>query len=103
MPTTLHVLYTKDDETTFDSAYFLESHAPMTRDILTDYIDSMMVAKSTETYPGGPTEVYYLVTFVFKSRDSFDQSTDVAGPIHEDIANFYNKRPKLLVGEVIAV
>lgn len=102
MPTTLHVLFTKDENTTFDKDYFLENHAPMTRRILDDYIDSMVVAEGTETYPGNPAEVYFLVTFIFKSREAFDQSESVAGPIHEDIPNFYTKRPRLLVGELVA-
>ena len=101
MPATLHVLFTKDETSTFDRDYFLEKHRPMTRRLLEDYIDTMLVAEGTETFPGGPAEVHFLVTFVFKSREAFDASERVAGPIHEDIPNFYNRRPRLLVGDLI--
>ncbi len=102
MPATLHVLYTRDADTTFDMSYFLTEHVPMTRRILDGFIDFMLVAEGTETYPGGAPEVHALVTLVFESRESFDRAESVAGPIHEDIPNFYNKRPRLLVGELVA-
>lgn len=101
MKTTLHVIYPKDHETTFDPEYFIETHAPMTRRILDEYTESMIISKGIENYPSGAPGVYFIVTFVFKSRESFDKSDRVAGQIHKDIENFYNKRPRLLLGEVV--
>ena len=89
MAVSLQVLYPVGEGTTFDYDYYLSQHMAIVGDVMGEHIESTLVTKGLAGGPGVPAG-YHAVAALAN-----------AGPALEDIPNFTNAQPQMLIGEVV--
>lgn len=90
----VHILYPKTDESTFDMDYYTSTHMPMLADALGDACTGWG-ASST----GGNWAAIGWATVT--SKEAFDAAMGEHGAkIMGDVANYTNVQPEMLIGDV---
>ncbi len=90
----VHILYPKTDDSTFDMDYYTSTHMPMLADALGDACTGWG-ASST----GGKWAAIGWANV--SSKDAFDAAMAEHGAkIMGDVANYTNVQPEMLIGEV---
>lgn len=90
----VHILYPKTDESTFDMDYYTSTHMPMLAEALGDACTGWG-ASST----GGKWAAVGWATVT--SKDAFDAAMGEHGAkIMGDVANYTNVQPEMLIGEI---
>jgi uncharacterized protein (TIGR02118 family) len=91
----VHILYPKTDESSFDMDYYTATHMPMLADALGDACTGWGATAAM----GGDYEAigWAMVT----SKEAFDAAMAEHGAkIMGDVANYTNVAPELVMGEV---
>ncbi|MGY9049049.1 hypothetical protein P775_20280 [Puniceibacterium antarcticum] len=101
MSISLQVLYPTTNGTHFDYDYYLESHMPMVATHMGAYISQTLVTKGLAGGPDTPAAHYAIATMVFADQVAMDAAMENAGPVLEDIVNFTDTTPQMLIGEVV--
>lgn len=101
MSATVQVLYPVGDDTHFDYDYYTGTHLPMVGDVWGDLLDSTLVTKGLAGGPDTPPGHYLVASLVFNSGEAMQEALGKAGPLLEDIPNFTNTKPQMLIGETI--
>jgi len=102
MTLSLQVIYPIEDDTHFDMDYYLGTHMPLAGEHMGAHIESTMVTKGVAGGPDTPPPFYAVATMTFADQAAMDAAMAAAGPVLDDIPNFTNARPQMLVGEVVA-
>lgn len=102
MTASLQVLYPISADTNFDYAYYVETHIPMVDQYMGAHIASSLVTKGVAGGPDTPAGFYAVASFTFADQDAMNAAMSSAGPVMEDIPNFTNVKPQILIGEVLA-
>lgn len=102
MPVSLQVLYATTDDTTFDHAYYAATHLPLAAKVMGPFCDSMSAVKGLAGGPDTPPGFHTVATMIFADQAALDGALAAAGPVLEDIPNFFNSAPQMLIGEVVA-
>ncbi|EDZ46848.1 MULTISPECIES: EthD family reductase [Leisingera] len=102
MPVTLQVIYPVTEGTKFDHAYYAKTHMQIVEQHMGPHIQSSVVAKGLAGGPHVPAPFYAIATFVFADQAALDAAMQAAGPALEDIPNFTDVQPQILIGEVIS-
>ncbi|MEJ6709664.1 MAG: EthD family reductase [Amylibacter sp.] len=102
MAQSLQVLYATDNDTTFDHDYYLATHMPLVGKHMGAHIQSTNICKGLAGGPDTPAGYHVIATMTFENQGAMDAALGAAGPVLEDIANFYNGAPQMLIGEVLA-
>jgi len=100
MPTVVTVLYPAEEGATFDLDYYLKTHMPLVQSKWGKY--GMTGWHVCHADPGAAFSV--MCTLYFETREKYvEASKDPATKeVMDDVSNFSNKQPIMLVGEVIA-
>lgn len=101
MTASVQVLYPATDGTHFDYDYYTTTHLKMVADVWGDLLESSVVTKGLAGGPDTPPAFHLVATLVFKDGDAMQAGLGKAGPLLEDIPNFTNTKPEMLIGEVI--
>lgn len=101
MAVTLQVIYPATEGTTFDYDYYATTHMELVGKHIGDKIESTVVTKGLSGGPDTPPGFHAVATIVFKDQDTLGAAMQNAGPLMEDIPNFTNTQPNVLIGEVI--
>ncbi len=101
MPISLQVVYPITDGTTFDFDYYTKTHMPMVAKVAGNFIQTNLITKGLASGPESGPGYYLIATHVFKDQQTFDAGMAVAGPLLDDIRNFTDVKPEMLIGEVI--
>ncbi len=101
MSISLQVLYPVTADTSFDYDYYLETHMPMVATHMGPYISQTLVTKGLAGGPETPAGFYAVATMVFADQVAMDAAMANAGPVLEDIPNFTDTAPQMLIGEVV--
>jgi len=101
MSASVQVLYPAADGTTFDYDYYAATHLPMVLDVWGDAVESVLVTKGLAGGPDTPPGFHAIATITFASPDAMQASLGKAGPLLEDIPNFTNTQPQMLIGETL--
>ena len=101
MSISLQVIYRVADGTTFDYDYYTSKHFAVVDQHISQYIDQQIVTKGVAMVPDLPPTVHAMATFIFKDNEALGAALGAAGPVLEDLANFTNVTPEMLIGEVI--
>jgi uncharacterized protein (TIGR02118 family) len=100
MTLSLQVLYTTENCTTFDHAYYTSKHLPIVTEHMGPHIQETLVIKGLAGGPDTPSGYHVIATMTFADKAALDSAMAAAGPALDDIPNFYSGEPKMLVGEV---
>lgn len=91
----VHILYPRTDESTFDMDYYTATHMPMLADALGDDC----TAWGASTVAAGPYAAIGWATVT--SQDAFNAGMkEHGGKIMADVANYTNVAPEMVIGEV---
>lgn len=101
MPMSLQVIYPISPGTHFDMGYYTDTHLPKVSAHIGDQIASLVASKGLSGGPDTPPAYYAVATMTFADQDALDAALCKLDPLVEDIPNFTNAIPKMLVGEVI--
>ncbi len=98
------VLYPKTSDSTFDMAYYLNTHTPMVKERLTPLgmvrieVDQGMAGLA----PGQPPTYEIIAYLVFESIEDLQKGLATHGAeITGDIANFTNTQPQIQINQII--
>jgi uncharacterized protein (TIGR02118 family) len=96
----LQVLYTTENGTTFDHAYYTSKHLPIVTEHMCSHIQEILIIKGLAGGPDTPSGYHVIATMTFADKAALDSAMAAAGPALKDIPNFYTGEPKKLVAEV---
>lgn len=102
MAVSLQVIYPVSDGSTFDHAYYADTHMPLVQEHMGPHIDRVLVTKGLAGGTDQPAGFHAVATIVFADREAMGAAMKVSGPVMADMANFTNIQPQVLIGEVIA-
>ncbi|GAA6207911.1 hypothetical protein NBRC116601_12040 [Cognatishimia sp. WU-CL00825] len=102
MTVSLQVLYSTQDNTTFDRDYYTATHLPLVNKHMGEHIESVSIVKGLAGGPDVPAGFHTIATMTFKDQDALNAALGAAPPVLADIGNFYNGQPQMLIGEVQA-
>ena len=96
------VLYPRTDGSTFDMAYYCNTHVPMLRRKLGESMKGVTVEQGIEgDEPGSPAPYVALGHLLFESVDTFRRSFEAhAQAILGDARNYTNTQPKIQISEI---
>ena len=93
----VHILYPRTDDSTFDMDYYVGSHMPMLANALGDSCQSW----GATTCMGG--DIAAIGWAMVDSKDAFDAAMGEHGAaIMGDVPNYTNVEPQLVLGDIAA-
>ncbi|MBY6067559.1 EthD family reductase [Leisingera aquaemixtae] len=101
MAISLQVIYPAAEGKTFDHAYYADTHMQIVDQHMGPHIQSAVVTKGLAGGPHVPAPFFAIATFVFADQAAMDAAMQAAGPALDDIPNFTDVQPQILIGEVI--
>ncbi|MBV7395472.1 EthD family reductase [Mameliella sediminis] len=101
MSVTVQVIYPATEGTHFDHDYYAATHMPMVAAAWGAHVSSQLVTKGLAGGPDTPPGYHAIASFVFADQAAMGAAMDKAGPLLEDIPNFTNTQPQVLIGETI--
>lgn len=102
MTVSLQVIYPASAGTTFDYDYYLTTHMDLVGKAWGPHIASKLVTKGLAGGPDTPPGYHAIASMVFKDQAAFDAAMQGAQPLLDDIPNFTDAKPQILVGEVVS-
>lgn len=102
MPVSLQVIYPVTEGTKFDHAYYADTHFQIVNEHMGAHIQTLVVTKGLAGGPDTPAPYYAIATMTFADQAAMDAAMKAAGPALEDIPNFTDVKPQMLIGEVIS-
>ena len=99
MTVTLQVIYPNSEGTTFDYDYYMSTHMGIVGDCIGEHIDSTLVSKGIAGGPDTPPGYHAIASIIFADQGALDAAMGKLGPAIEDIPNFTNSQPDILIGE----
>jgi len=100
MAASLQVLYSTDNNSTFDHDYYATKHMEIVGSSIGPHIESTLVTKGLAGGPDTPPGYHAVATIIFADQAALDAAMAAIGPAVEDIPNFYSGQPQILIGEV---
>ncbi|UWQ84240.1 EthD family reductase [Leisingera caerulea] len=102
MAVSLQVIYPVTEGTNFDHAYYADTHMKIVDQHMGPQIKTIIVTKGLAGGPDKPAPFYAIATMTFSDQAAMDAAMQAAGPALEDIPNFTDVKPQMLIGEVIS-
>lgn len=91
----VHIMYPKTDESTFDMDYYTSTHMPMLAEALGDACSGW---GASSTKGGGWAAIGWAMV---DSKEAFDSAMAEHGAkIMGDVPNYTNVQPELVIGDV---
>ncbi|MFV1465513.1 EthD family reductase [Phaeobacter sp. JH20_02] len=102
MTVSLQVIYPACADATFDYDYYETTHLPLVEEHFGDLMETVEASRGIASGPDIPPAYLLIATITFPDMDTLDRAMgEKSGPIIDDVANFTNVRPQILVGEVL--
>ncbi len=102
MTLSLQVLYPVSEGSTFDFDYYTNTHFGIVGEHMGPHVADMVITKGLAGGPDVPAGYHAVATITFADQSKLDAALAAAGPALEDIPNFTNVQPQMLIGEVIS-
>lgn len=102
MPVSLQVMYPVSEDSTFDHAYYADTHMKLVGEHMGPHLKETLVTKGLAGGgPDAPAPMHAVASMIFESQEDLQAALAVAGPVLADLPNFTNVQPHMMVGEVI--
>jgi len=102
MALSLQVIYPNSNDSTFDMDYYQNTHMPLVGEHMGAHIQTVLVTQGLAGGPDLPPGYHAVATMTFAGQAELDAALAAAGPVIDDIANFTNAAPDMLIGQVIS-
>ncbi len=99
MSVTVQAFYPVSEGTTFDAEYYGSTHLTLAKELIGDLTESILLTKGLAGGPDVPPGFHATVTLVFADGAAMEEAMGKFGPLLEDIPNFTNSEPVMLIGE----
>ncbi len=101
MSLSLQVIYPAANGTKFDYDYYLSKHFEIVQEHMGPHLESVQVTKGLAGGPDVPPPFHAIATMTFADQAALDAALGAAGPALEDIPNFTDTQPQMLIGQVV--
>tara|TARA_B110000438_G_C15187145_1_gene382767 strand:+ start:115 stop:423 length:309 start_codon:yes stop_codon:yes gene_type:complete len=101
MTVSLQVLYPITETTNFDYDYYFGTHMDIVGKTIGEHIKSTLVTKGVAGGPDAPAGYHAIATILFEDKVALDAALSKMDPALNDIPNFTNSEPAMLIGEVV--
>ncbi|MDC0658414.1 EthD family reductase [Leisingera sp. SS27] len=101
MSVSLQVIYPVSDGSHFDHGYYATTHMALVDQHIAPHTQSIVVTKGLAGGPDVPAPFHAVATMVFANEAAMNTAMQAAGPALEDLPNFTNVQPQILIGEVV--
>ncbi len=101
MAVSLQVIYPVSDGKKFDYAYYADTHMKIVDQHIGPHLQSIVVTKGLSGGPDVPAPFFAIATMTFADQAAMDTAMQAARPALDDIPNFTNVQPQVLIGEVL--
>ena len=102
MTLSLQVLYPASADATFDYDYYVKTHLPLVEEHWGDLIETVEASRGIASGPEMPPAYLLIATITFADETALNTAMgEKGGVIIDDVANFTNVRPQILIGEVL--
>ncbi len=102
MAASVQVIYPVTENTHFDHDYYASTHMALVEKHWGDHVSSKLVTKGLAGGPDTPPAYYAVASFTFPDQAALQSALKASPPLLEDIPNFTNVQPNMLIGEVTA-
>ncbi|WP_293572768.1 EthD family reductase [Phaeobacter sp.] len=102
MTVSLQVIYPASEDATFDFDYYEKTHLPLLEEHWGDLMETVEASRGLASGPDVPPAFLLIATITFADMDKLDTAMgEKGGPIIDDVSNFTNIRPQILIGDVL--
>ncbi len=102
MSVSLQVIYPASEEATFDYDYYVDTHLPLIEENWGELMEMVEASRGLASGPDVPPAYLLIATITFPDLDTLDKAMgEKGGEIIDDVVNFTNVRPQILIGEVL--
>lgn len=101
MSVTLQVIYPATEGTTFDIAYYTDTHLPMVRAQIGAQLTDMVITHGQPGPDGSAPGFHAVATLIFPDQATRSTALGLSADLVADIPNFTNSRAEILLGEVV--
>lgn len=102
MTLSLQVLYPASEDATFDYDYYVKTHLPLIEEHMGEWIETVEASRGLASGPDVPPTYLLIATITFADENALNTAmNEKGGVIVDDVANFTNVRPQILIGEVL--
>lgn len=95
------MIYPVSETSTFDHAYYAETHLPLVTEHMGPHIQTTLVTKGLSGGPDVPAPFHAIASFTFAGQGAMKAAMKASGPVMADVANFTNIQPQVLIGETL--
>ncbi len=100
MSVSVQVLYPVSEGSHFDIDYYYSKHTELLQKYMGQHMERTVVTRGMADGGGGPAPFHAIATLVFADEAARDAALAVSRPVMEDLPNFTNVKPILMMGEV---
>ncbi|QIE46609.1 EthD family reductase [Pseudohalocynthiibacter aestuariivivens] len=101
MSVSLQVIYPATERSHFDMEYYTETHLPLIDPQLGAHLENVVVTKGISGPDNTPAAYHAIATLIFADADAFTAAMGKISPLVEDIPNFTDVTPQMMIGETI--
>ena len=101
MTVSLQVVYSTENETTFNHEYYMKNHMKLISTGMGLHWESVQVTKGLSGGPDTPAPFHAIATILYKDQAALEASMALAEPAFADVPNYYDGQPTILIGEVL--
>ncbi|APG48377.1 EthD family reductase [Phaeobacter porticola] len=102
MSVSLQVIYPASAEAIFDYDYYENTHLPLVEEHWGELMETVEASRGIAGGPDVPAPYLLIATITFADMDTLDMAMgEKGGPIIDDVINFTNVQPQILVGQVL--
>ncbi|MDX1785478.1 EthD family reductase [Roseovarius sp. ZX-A-9] len=101
MSVSLQVIYPATERSHFDMDYYTETHLPKVAAQFGAHLENTLVTRGISGPENAPAAYHAIATLVFADAAAFGAAMGEIGPLVEDIPNFTDVTPQMMIGEVL--
>ena len=100
MTMTLQVAYPATEGSRFDYDYYFDVHMKLVEEHMGGQIQEAFASRGVSGPPGQPTPFHAIATMTFADQAALNAALGASGPVMEDIPNFTDSVPQIMIGQV---
>ncbi len=101
MACSVQVAYPTAGGTKFDFDYYGQKHGPLVAKLLGNALSQKQICRGLSGFGDAPAPFHAIATLVFADRAAMERAMPELAQLRDDIGNFYNGDPMVVVGEVL--
>ena len=101
MTISLQIAYSTENGTTFNYEYYMENHMELIGRVMGLHRENVQVTNGLSGGQDTSAPFHAVATILCEDQAVLEASLALAGPAFEDVRNYYDGQPAVLIGEVL--